>query len=225
MSLLVKNRKLLRAFRKGEPWALEEVYEYYSVRLRRYLQSGFTFESRGRICRYAGASTGQDIEWVVQETFARAFDARTRRTYDGQRPFLRYLQTVARNLLLRELNRTRRLVNIDDSARAEHEDNTASLAVRQTQSSPEQIAEQRELRTMLAAFMASLDDEEARFVDVRFINGLTQEGTARSMNKTRARIKVLEASLRKRFLDLFRDNGYFVDCAPKPRWTRKDAVA
>jgi len=224
MSLLVKNRKLLRGFRKGEPWALEQVYQYYGTRLRRYLLSGFTFESRGRICRFNGAAGGQDLEWVVQETFARAFEARTRRAYDGQRPFLRYLQTVARNLLLREINRTRRLINIDDSARADHEDNQANAVVRQLPANPEQVAEQHELQDILRSFMATLDEEEERFVHLRFINSLTQEATAEAMDRTRARIKVLEASLRKRFLDLFRTHGYFVDCAPKPRWTRKDKL-
>ena len=69
------------------------------------------------------------------------------------------------------------------------------------------------------------DREEGAFVHHRFIEQKTQEATAELMRTTRARIKVLEASLRARFLDLFRTHGYFVECAPKPRWTRKDKLA
>ncbi len=225
MPLLAKDRKLLKAFRKGETWALEEVYAFYSGRLRRYLQSGFTFESQGRVCRFGGAATGVELEWVVQETFARAFEARTRKTYDGERPFSRYLQTVARNLLLREINRKRRLTTLEHGNQSEPEESSVSLAVRQVHANPEQAAERKELEALLAGFLGELDPEEQAFVQHRFILEKTQEATAVALGKTRARIKLLEGSLRQRFLDMFRENGYFVDCAPKPRWTRKDKMA
>ncbi|MFH1807782.1 MAG: sigma-70 family RNA polymerase sigma factor [Pseudomonadota bacterium] len=226
MPLLVKDRKLLRAFRKGERWALEEVYAFYGTRLRRYLQGGFTFESQGRVCRFGGSATGVELEWVVQETFLRAFEERTRKAYDGERPFLRYLQTVARNLLLRELNRKRRLTLLDETTSSfEPEESSASLAVRQIHANPEQVAERKELEAILSSFLAELTPEEASFVQYRFVAMKTQEATAEAMGKTRARIKVLEASMRGRFLDLFRLHGYFVEKAPQPRWTRRDKLA
>jgi RNA polymerase sigma-70 factor (ECF subfamily) len=226
MPLLAKDRKLLRAFRKGERWALEEVYAFYGGRLKRYLQAGFTFESQGRVCRFGGSSTGVELDWVVQETFVRAFEERTRKAYDGERPFSRYLQTVARNLLLREINRKRRLTVLDETTSAfEPEESSASLAVRQFHADPEQVAERKELEAILAGFMAELTPEESDFVQYRFIAMRTQEATAEAMGKTRARIKVLEANLRGRFLDLFRTHGYFVEKAPQPRWTRKDKLA
>jgi len=225
MPLLVKDRGLLKAFRKGDSWALEEVFAFYAPRLRRYLQSGFTFESQGRVCRFGGSATGAELDWVVQETFARAFEARTRKAYDGERPFARYLQTVARNLLLREINRNRRFTVLEEGSRAEQDECTSPGLVRQIQADPEQIAEQRELQIILKGFLNELDPEEADFVHHRFIEQKTQEATADLMHTTRARIKVLEASLRSRFLHLFHTHGYFVECAPKPRWTRKDKLA
>ncbi|MBN2360515.1 MAG: sigma-70 family RNA polymerase sigma factor [Deltaproteobacteria bacterium] len=225
MPLLVKDRGLLKAFRKGEPWALEEVFAFYAPRLRRYLQSGFTFESQGRVCRFGGSATGADLDWVVQETFARAFEKRTRKAFDGQRPFARYLQTVARNLLLREINRNRRFTALEEGSPVEHDECTSPGIVRQFHADPEQLAEQHELQIILNRFLTELDREEADFVHHRFIEQKTQEATAELMQTTRARIKVLEASLRARFLDLFRTHGYFVECAPKPRWTRKDKLA
>ena len=225
MPLLAKDRKLLKAFRKGETWALEEVYAFYAPRLTRYLQSGFTFESQGRVCRFGGKSTGVELDWVVQETLVRAFEERTRKAYDGERPFSRYLQTVARNVLLRELNRKRRLTAIDDSGYSEPEESSASMAVRQIHANPEQVAEQKELTKLLSGFLAELDTEQSQFVQHRFIDSKTQEATAQAMDTTRARIKLLEGQLRSRFLDMFKIHGYFVERAPQPRWTRKDREA
>lgn len=226
MPLLARDPKLLKAFRNGERSALEEVYAFYSGRLRRYLQSGFTFESQGRVFRYSGANaTGLDIEWVVQETFARVFTAQVRAKYDGERPFARYLQTVARNLLLREINRSRRLSPFETETQTEPEQTSASLAVRQVHADPEQAAESKELHQLLRGFMATLDVEETQFVQARFIDELTQEATAIEMGTTRARVKLLEARMRKQFLNMFRSHGYFVEKAPAPRWSRKQAVA
>lgn len=225
MPLLTKDVALLSAFRLGEQWALDEVYAFYSPRLRRYLNSGFSFESQGKICRFGGAAANSDLEWVVQETFVRGFELRIRKAYDGKRPFLRYLQTIARNLVLRELNRSRRHTVLEDGSAADSDAPVNAGAMRQINADPEQVAELKELQTILAGFMTELDPEEAEFVQVRFIEGKTQEATADAMGTTRARIKVLEANLRARFLELFRRHGYFAEVAPKPRWTRKECAA
>lgn len=225
MPLLVKDRKLLKAYKNGESRAFEQVYNYYGPRLKHYLECGFTFESRGKICRFSGAASGMEFDWVVQETFVRVFEARTRKAYDGKRPFSRYLQTVARNVLLRELNRRRRLSTIEEDGPAADPSSLFSGAVRHKPADPERIAEQKEVLGILSEFMKALDEEEAEFVQLRFVQQLTQESTARRMRKTRARIKLLEGSLRGRFLDLFRGHGYFVERAPQPRWTRKEVAA
>ncbi len=226
MPLLTRDAALLKSFRQGDRQALAEVYSFYSPRLRRYLNNGFSFESQGRMFRYSGAkSTGIDAEWAVQETFARAFTDKVRARYDGERPFTRYLQTVARNLLLREINRNRRLSPFETETQIEPEFSSASLATRQLHVSPEQAAEGKELQQLLRGIMSDLDAEEMLFVQHRFIDGLTQEATARAMQTTRARIKLLEARLRKLFLKQFRQHGYFVEKAPAPRWKRQQNVA
>lgn len=226
MPLLTRDAALLKSFRQGDRKALAEVYSFYSPRLRRYMQNGFSFESQGRMFRYNGShATGVDIEWVVQETFARAYTEKVRAKYDGERPFTRYLQTVARNLLLREINRGRRLSPFETETQIEPEFSSASLATRQIHADPEQAAEGKELQALLRGMMSDLDAEELEFVQHRFIDSLTQEATARQMQTTRARIKLLEARLRKMFLQQFRAHGYFVEKAPEPRWKRQANVA
>jgi hypothetical protein len=41
------------------------------------------------------------------------------------------------------------------------------------------------------------------------------------MKTTRARVKLLEKNLRKRFLERLNQNGYFRNYVPNPRWKRQ----
>ncbi len=223
---LHQDRKLLAAYREGETWAYEAVYRLYAEPVRRFLAGGFTFVSRGRTCRYRGAGTGIDLDAVVQETFARAFAPSTRVNYDGERPFKNYLFSIAKNLVLREFQRRDRVLNVENT-----EETTDALARRGIElgftpegPSPEHAVADEELHAVTRAFIETLNDEETEFFGVRFAQGLTQEATAEEMGCTRARVKLLEKALRRRFLETLRKNGYFVGYTPKPRWSRAEAL-
>jgi RNA polymerase sigma factor (sigma-70 family) len=221
---LHEDPTLLKAYRAGETWAFEVLYRTYAEPVRRFLAGGFTFVSRGRTCRYRGPSAGIDQESVVQETFARAFAPSTRVNYDGERPFKNYLFSIAKNLVLREFQRKDRLIRLETT-----EETTDMLARKSHEQqllpqdkSPERSLADDELHEVTRQFIATLDDEEKTFFLHRFARGFTQEATAKEMSVTRARVKLLEKALRKRFLDTLRGNGYFVGYTPKPRWTRAD---
>jgi len=225
--VLHKDKKLLRAYRKGETWAYEELYRMYSEPVRRFLQGGFTFVSRGRTCRYRGGNAGIDSDAILQETFARAFAASTRKNYDGERPFKNYLFSIAKNLVLREFQRRDRVLQVENT-----EETTDALARRgvdygltSSEQNPEAAVQDEDLMRVTRAFIADLDDEEREFFSHRFASGLTQEATAEEMGCTRARVKLLEKAMRRRFLSVLRDNGYFVGYTPKPRWSRQPKAA
>jgi RNA polymerase sigma factor (sigma-70 family) len=225
--VLHTDKKLLKAYRKGETWAYDAVYRHYSEPVRRFLQGGFTFISRGRTCRFRGGAAGIDLEAVVQETFARAFSPSTRKNYDGERPFKNYLFSIAKNLVLREFQRRDRVLNVENT-----EETTDVLARRgvdygltSAESNPEGQVADEELQACTRAFIDELNEEETEFFTQRFAHGLTQEATAKAMDVTRARVKLLEKNLRKRFLEMLRGNGYFVGYTPKPRWSRGEKAA
>ena len=73
-------------------------------------------------------------------------------------------------------------------------------------------------------FIAKLDDEGRTFFHERFVRGLTQEGAAKAMNVTRARIKLLEKAQRHDFLEMLRDAGYFVGYEPRAKQPGTAAV-
>lgn len=225
--MLHTDKKLLKGYRNGETWAYEAVYLHYSEPVRRFLQGGFTFVSRGRTCRFRGGAAGIDIDAVVQETFARAFAPSTRTNYDGERPFKNYLFSIAKNLVLREFQRRERVLNVENTEEA-----TDALARRgvdfgltSAESNPEGQVADDELQACTRAFIDGLNTEETEFFRHRFAHGLTQEATAEAMQVTRARVKLLEKHLRKRFLEMLRGHGYFVGYTPKPRWSRHQRAA
>ncbi|MDP2341247.1 MAG: sigma-70 family RNA polymerase sigma factor [Deltaproteobacteria bacterium] len=228
MHELHEDAALLKAYRAGETWAFELLYRQYTTMVTRFLLGGFTFVSQGRTCRYRGGNAGVDVDAIVQETFTRAFSSSTRTHYDGERPFKNYLLSIAKNLVLRELARHERTASLDSM------EETTDVVLRRARAnggtgllpderSPEKAAGDAELTAITTAFIESLDAEERDFFHHRFVSGLTQEATADEMACTRARVKLLEKSLRVAFLEKLRSRGYFVDHEMKPRWSRKAA--
>lgn len=223
---MINNPELLAAYKRGEKKAFLELYNKYSSPLRKFLQGGFSFSSQGRICRFRGADPSMEVDSLVQETFTRAFIATTRTNYDGERPFQTYLFSIAKNLVLRECHQRERLVHVESV------EDTIQPAVNYPFCSrdsygqnPEQNVQNLQLKKMTESFIDELNHEEQAFFTARFANGLTQEATATEMNTTRARIKLLEKNMRKRFLDMMRKNGYLIDHELAPRWKRKAGLA
>jgi RNA polymerase sigma factor (sigma-70 family) len=225
---LHEDKALLDAYRNGQAWAFELLYRQHAATVQRFLYGGFTFLSRGRTCRYRGGNAGVDVDAIVQETFTRAFAPSTRAHYDGERPFKNYVLSIAKNLVLRELQRHERHSSLEAM------EDTADVVLRRARSgggaamlpderNPEKATADGELAEITRAFIATLDDEEREFFHQRFVQMLTQEGTAEAMGCTRARVKLLEKKLRTSFLEALRVRGYFVDHDMKPRWSRKAA--
>lgn len=220
---MLRDLQLLAAYRLGEKKAFTVLYERYANPLRRFLQGGFSFSSQGRICRFKGADAGMDVEALVQETFARAFVSSTRKNYDGVRPFQTYLFSIAKNLVLRECSHRDRLISVEEIDIAADGGSTFStISPHGHSDSPEKSAADLQLRNITDCFVASLTEEERSFFSARFAKGLTQESTALRLGTTRARVKLLEKNVRRRFLEQLQAKGYFVDYAPNPRWKRQN---
>lgn len=223
---MINNPDLLESYRKGEQKAYLAIYKKYSFSLRKFLQGGFSFSSQGRICRYRGADASMDVEAIVQETFARAFIPTTRANYDGLRPFQTYLFSIAKNLVLRECYHRERLIHVEHIDDAAEPVTLYPISSRdQAADSPEAHVQNLQLKDLTDTFIGALNEEEKSFFSIRFAKGLTQEGTAERMNTTRARIKLLEKNMRKRFLDMLRKNGYLIDHSISPRWKRREMSA
>ncbi len=178
MTELFKDRALLRAFREGEPAALERVYFEHAAALEVRLRAGL---ARGGV-RLIPLSDA-DVRDVLQDVFIRAFSPKARARYDGLRPFSTYLQTIARNLLIDRARRRGIEVADDVEFLADAGDGI------------EQSMLDAELKAATREYVDALDPEQRQFVALRFEQERSQEDVARTMGVTRRRVRTLERTV------------------------------
>jgi len=191
MPLLVEDRALLDAFRRGEEPALARVYDFYSDDVARFLASR--------------ASSGMglralDVEAAHQETFVRAFRAEHRSAYDGLRPYRPYLLAIARSAavsLLRSAGKVaRESVGLQDAP--------AVPAMAAEAPTPEEEAMSAEVKRLVGSFLDQLGEGERALARLRFMDGASQEKAASELRLSRQQVRTVESKVRRaftRFLD------------------------
>ncbi|MDY7233095.1 RNA polymerase sigma factor [Hyalangium rubrum] len=194
------QQRLLR-FREGAPEVLGEVYRAHAERLARTLRAA---AFRGRA--FAHLRGALEVENTVLETFARAFEPRTRLAYDGVRPYAQFLMGIARNVVL-EQSRSREVV-----AGLEPGDENATLdwELGGTGSSEDmqQLLEDREVEELLQDFKGGLSAEERELFELRFTEGLAQESAAERVGLTRIQVRRREKGIKQRLLEFLQARGY-----------------
>lgn len=176
---LSSDRELLDAFRKGERDALQQVYRAHVAKVQQVITYGCNTGS-GRV-----PGVGRErCEDLVQEVFVKAFAERARQAYDGLRPYEPYLLQIARNLLVDRARRSGRELLATDDAEQE--------PLSPLETSLERQMHFGRLREATVAFLASLSDEEQRFVELRFVQELSQYEVSSAMGLTRRRVRTLE---------------------------------
>ncbi len=199
MPLLIGDRALLDAFRRGEREAIERVYRAYVGQVTGLLRKGFSFMSGGQQIQFRGYHDDWELECAVQDTFIQAFSATARSSYDGIKPFGPYLMTIARNRVISNLRSEQR----EQRRRREF----LAEPPRESGPTPESEAMERQLRQLVGAFVASLPVEFREFYDLRYGRELSLMETARRLDLTRMKARVREQKLRARFLDYMRRKG------------------
>ena len=209
----------LDAFREGRPAALEAVYRAFERPLKNFVLRGFAFRSEGRELYFGGLTHAHDLEDIIQETFRRAFGVRARQSYDGVRPYKNYLFTIARNAVITDLSSRRRQIPVGEALMRDAPSDDlspleswvvsqrAALGEGDALTSHDRV-ENLEIYGLLMGFLESLGADEGRFFQFRFLAGCSQENTAQRMGWNRARVRKLEARLRRAFLCHASGSGY-----------------
>lgn len=215
-----KNPVFLQRFRDGDARALEAVYLAFERPLRNFVVRGFAFRSEGRQLYFAGLADEHDLEDIIQETFRRAFGVKARQAYDGVRPYKNYLFTIARNAVITDLTTRRRQIPVGEALMRDApsddlsplESWVVSQRAAHSETGDAQDAEQKvenlEIYGLIMGFIEALTNDEERFFRFRFLSQCSQENTARRMGWNRARVRKLEAKLRRAFLCHVRGSGY-----------------
>lgn len=203
VTLLVDDRALLDAFRRGERGALATLYRHYARPVYSLLKNGFSFRSGDAWRRTQGARSEAEVEDLMQETFRRAFEERARLAYDGLRPYRSYLFMIARNLVLDLLRKRTPEFAADLTDDGSDPDFTEPEA-----KSPEEVATEGQLRGLVQQFRGDLSPEQQQFFDLRFVDEQEQKDVQAALGLSLYRIRTLERQLRKRMLAHLQKHGY-----------------
>jgi len=202
------TRALLRGFKAGERPALTEVYRDHASGVGLLLRHGFSFESSGRRHRFVGYQSAFELQDLLHETFRRAFEPSARMAYDGIRPYAPYVKTIARNLVLRSFRAREVLFPMDESGAAVGGLSGPSFSAPiDLGPSPEREVHDRQVAELVAGFLRSLDTEDRRLVELRFVSGLSQRDVAVELGVGRQRLRTREQRVRARLLTYLRDHG------------------
>ncbi len=196
------DRSVLDAFRRGDAAVLTQVYRSYSPEVLRYLSRKFAVG--GEAGTRTVALSALDLDAAHQETFVRAFRPNMRQAYDGVRPYLGFLLTVARSTaidLMRASGRVaREAVPMDDAPELSHLPTESR--------SPEEEALGTEVRTLVRRFLEALSEEGRALAQLRFVEGLSQESAAEQLQLTRGEVRVREKRLRTQFTEHLKASGW-----------------
>lgn len=212
--LLMEDRALLEAFRRGDEAALKKVYEHYLPTVQRLLRGGFSFSSGRQTYRFRGHGSAFELQDAVQETFLKAFRPRAREGFSGVQPYGPYLLGIARNLVIDEFRRRRREMALFvpeqaevHLARSDEQELTTTSQWTRRGANPELGALRRQQNALLKEFLKELDAEHQRLINLRFVQGLTQEETALEMALDRNRVRRMVKELRLRLLRFMKRRG------------------
>ncbi|MDP1822603.1 MAG: sigma-70 family RNA polymerase sigma factor [Archangium sp.] len=197
MPYLPSNRALLDRFRAGEAAALEEVYRHYAPGLARILKAEFDDRTR-----FSGGGLPLELADAMQETFARAFSAQTRLSYDGLSPFGAWLTGIAHNIIIDHF-RKRQTAEVV-SRRLTHSPESRFESSPQ----PDVATEENEAQRLLASFSGALEASERSLFVARYERRLSQDETAASLGLTRIQVRRAEFKLRVRLLEHLKRNGF-----------------
>ena len=209
MTLLINNRSLLDAFRRGDNDALTAVYREYVDDVLLLLSRGIVEKQKSRYIRgIADASLRLDC---LQDVFVKAFTEKARESYDGLRPYRAYLLTVARNTLIDYWRAHSRDPVAGDCTLVEG-DVEAFERDQDTPPTADGLAEESRLhwQRCLAAsdsFFSELDTGTRQFVTLRFREEQPLLEVARQLNMTRWKARALEKRLQTNLKKHLRREG------------------
>jgi RNA polymerase sigma factor (sigma-70 family) len=181
MSIFRDRPDLLPPFREGERLALDLVYRVYVCRVTATVEQAL----RWRVKR-VGVTRAQ-IADCVQEVFARAFSARARAAFDGQREFGPYLGALAHNVAVDWRRRHHREIVTDWSE--------IERLLHATNPCLEEEPLTAGLGPVIAGYLSSLPAPLRALHEARYEDGLSQQQAASRLGLSRQNVRTLEARL------------------------------
>jgi RNA polymerase sigma-70 factor (ECF subfamily) len=163
---LLDERRLVQKAKSGDPDAFARLYDAYVERVYRYI--------------YFRVSDDAATEDLTSQVFLKAWES-VSRYRPGSSPFLAWLYSIARNLVIDHYRTKKETVDLEDI-----------IHITSNGPSPDEEVQKRfELQEMRKA-LQFLTDEQREVVTLRFIAGLSTEEVAAVMEKREGAIRALQ---------------------------------
>jgi RNA polymerase sigma factor (sigma-70 family) len=214
------NPQLVAAFRRGDRDVLADLYRAHVDEIRRVLQRGFTFTSRGETVRFRGFHEPFRLQEVLQEAFIHAFREKARQAYDEAQPYRPFLVTIVRNYVIDRYRKKQTeaalFVQIGDVA-AEGESPQEALdrfTPHDETATPELAAFRTQLSEALRSFVDELDEEDSIVLQKHMLGDLTQSQVAEAIGTHRNDVRKRIRTMRERLLRHLKRQGFIDELDP-----------
>ncbi len=142
-----------------------------------------------------------DADDLLQETFSRVF--RSLATFDsGRGKLVGWVATIAKNVARRQWKRRTTPENFDPQLAEE---------MFASEEDPSHTPETREAMQSLDDCIAAVPDELARFVKMRYVDGLTTRGIATIVEMPEATVRLRLAEAIRKIEQCMKTKGFFND--------------
>ena len=194
----------LKRFRDGDEKVMKAVYQTYFDKVSGFLYRGFSFNSGDDACFFRGYHCNSDIMDTIQKTFIKAFSNSARKSYDGKRPYINYLLTVAKNVVIDEYRKK----SLKNGSETDERELFVKNREEFERNSSDKVFFSSELSELVKKFISLLDQDEKNIVRVRFEERESQERTADILGLSRMNVRTLEKKIREKALKFFEKSGY-----------------
>lgn len=174
---------LVDDFRRGDPEAWKQIYDFYSRRVERQVKALARSSLNPRV--WQPSLVGD----IVQETFVRAFACSARYSFDPNRAYTPYLMAIAKNCFIDALRATSREILLEPDALAQRLD----IETCETQAHHEP-----KLTRALSTYIDSLPTPLRAVYEQRIGLGRSQEATCVVLGLSRRKLRTAEQRLRQR---------------------------
>jgi RNA polymerase sigma-70 factor (ECF subfamily) len=200
---LESDRPWLDAFRRGDRAALARVFDTYAADVARTIRAGVVVKTPDGPLRVGAGLAEADVEALVQETFVKALSPQARMAYDGIRPFGAWLGTIARHVLIdhgrQRLGQRFADVPLDELADAGP--------------SQEDVVANRELKGLLARFLAAIDELDRRVFTLRYVESRSRRDASEILGLSEMQVRRRDVRLKRDLVIYLHDHGVPVPAA------------
>ena len=178
--LLRDDSRVREAFRRGERWAMNEVYQVYFPVVSIVARQGFG--------NFRGFFNPADRDDAIQTIFAAAFEEKARLSYNGIDPYVSFLRGLGHNVVRRMLEK---------STRFKRTDWVADPGGAAPDTAEDTIIKSEAAQVMRKFYEDLSDPNEKIILERYYVNGEAEESIAKDIGMTRYKVRKTIALLHR----------------------------